>query len=96
MTDTVLLLAWLVLAHLAADFVFQSGSIVRAKTGRGSAALGGLLAHGLIVAICLIPIGLAYGGPGWVFVAWSAGLHVLIDRSKVEPLAAKVATSASE
>src|SRR5204863_429162 len=37
----------------------------------------------LIVAICLIPVGLAYAGPGWLFVAWSAGLHVVIDRSKV-------------
>ena len=32
MTETVLLLAWLVLAHLAADFVLQTGPIVRAKT----------------------------------------------------------------
>ena len=83
MTDSVLVLAWLVLAHLVADFTLQTGSIVRAKNGRGTAAVGGLLAHGLIVAICLIPVGLAYGGPGWAFLAWSAGLHVVIDRSKV-------------
>jgi hypothetical protein len=83
MTEPVLVLAWLVLAHLSADFLFQTGSIVRAKSGHGSEALRGLLAHGAIVAICLIPVGLAYGGPGWVFVAVSAVLHVLIDRSKV-------------
>ncbi|HEY7969500.1 MAG TPA: DUF3307 domain-containing protein [Candidatus Limnocylindrales bacterium] len=83
MTEPVLILAWLVLAHLSADFLFQTGSIVRAKSGHGSEALRGLLAHGAIAAICLIPVGLAYGGPGWAFLAVSAVLHMLIDRSKV-------------
>jgi hypothetical protein len=82
-TDAVLVLAWLVLAHFAADFLFQTGAIVRAKSAHGSRALGGLLAHGAIVAICLIPVGLAWGGPGWAFLAVSAVLHVVIDRSKV-------------
>lgn len=83
MTEPILVLAWLVLAHLSADFLFQTGSIVRAKSGHGSEALRGLLAHGAITAICLVPVGLAYGGPGWVFLAVSAVLHVLIDRAKV-------------
>jgi len=82
-TDAILVLAWLVLAHLAADFLFQTGAIVRAKSAHGRQALGGLLAHGAIVAICLIPVGLAWGGPGWAFLVISAVLHVLIDRSKV-------------
>ncbi len=43
----------------------------------------GLLAHGAIVAICLIPVGLAWGGPGWAFLVVSAILHMVIDRSKV-------------
>ncbi len=83
MTDPILVLAWLVLAHLSADFLFQTGEIVRAKSDHGSRALRGLAAHGAIVAICLVPVGLAWGGPGWAFVAVSAILHVLIDRSKV-------------
>ncbi|HET7473689.1 MAG TPA: DUF3307 domain-containing protein [Candidatus Limnocylindrales bacterium] len=83
MTDHVLVLGWLVLAHLLADFVLQTGSIARAKAESGSAALGGLLAHGLIVAALLVPVGLAFGGSGWAFVAWSAILHVAIDRAKV-------------
>src|SRR5690242_20328021 len=83
MTEPILVLAWLVLAHLAADFVFQTGSIVRAKSGHGSEALRGVLAHGAVVAICLVPVGLAYGGPGWTYLVITAVLHMLIDRSKV-------------
>ncbi len=83
MTDVVLVLAWLVLAHLVADFVFQTGRIAGAKAERGSRALGGLLAHGLTVAICLIPVGLAFEGRGWAFVGISALSHVVIDWAKV-------------
>ncbi|HET9615165.1 MAG TPA: DUF3307 domain-containing protein, partial [Candidatus Limnocylindrales bacterium] len=61
----VLALAWLVLAHFLADFVFQTDAIVRAKNGRGRRAAAGLIVHGAIVAICLVPAGLAWGGPGW-------------------------------
>lgn len=83
MADPILVLAWLVFAHLAADFLFQTASIVRAKNGRGRAAAGGLLAHGAIVAGCLVPVGLAYGGPGWAFLASSAVLHIVIDETKI-------------
>jgi hypothetical protein len=83
MIDPILVLAWLVLAHLVADFVLQTGAIVRAKNGRGRPALWGLLAHGSVVAICLVPVGLAWGGPGWLFLIWSAILHVAIDRMKI-------------
>ncbi|HEY7133346.1 MAG TPA: DUF3307 domain-containing protein [Candidatus Limnocylindrales bacterium] len=83
MSDPILVLAWLVLAHLAADFLFQTGGIVRAKSSHGRQALAGLLAHGAIVAILLIPVGLAFGGPGWLFLAVSAVLHMVVDRSKV-------------
>lgn len=81
--DPVLVLAWLVLAHLAADFVFQTGRIARSKSTHGSRAVWGLLAHGLIVAICSAPMGLAYGAPGWAFVAIVGVSHVAIDRTKV-------------
>ena len=81
--DPVLVVAWLVLAHLVADFVLQSGRIARAKSSPGSRAVGGLLAHGLIVAICTAPIGLAYGPAGWWFVVIVGVSHVVIDRTKV-------------
>ena len=83
MTDAILVLAWLVLAHLAADFVFQSNAIVRAKNAGGGRAARGVLAHAAIVALCLVPVGLAWGGPGWLFVAWTTILHVVIDRAKI-------------
>ena len=83
MADPILVIAWLVLAHLAADFVFQTGGVALAKAGRGRQALGGLLVHGLIVALTTAPIGLAYGAFGWAVVAIVAIGHVLIDRVKV-------------
>ena len=91
--DPVLVVAWLVLAHLAADFVFQTGSIALAKSRRGSRALGGLLVHGLIVAACNVPVGLAFGGPGWFFVIAVAASHVVIDRVKTV-LTRRAATAA--
>ncbi|MEO5939256.1 MAG: DUF3307 domain-containing protein, partial [Candidatus Limnocylindrales bacterium] len=83
MADPILVLAWLVLAHLAADFVFQSRSIAAAKSSHGSRAIAGLLAHGAIVALCVAPVGLAYGERGWGFVLITAVGRVLIDRTKV-------------
>ena len=83
MTDAVLVVAWLVLAHLAADFLLQTGGMAAAKSDRGRRAAGGLLAHGIVVAICLVPVGLAYGGRGWAFLGIVAVAHVLVDRSKV-------------
>jgi Protein of unknown function (DUF3307) len=83
MTESVLTLAWLVLAHLVADFVLQTGWIVRAKSGHGNRALVGLATHGAVVALCLVPVGLAWGAPGWAFLVASGVLHVVIDRSKV-------------
>jgi len=79
----ILVLAWLVLAHLVADFVLQSGGIARAKASHGSRAAGGLLAHALIVAACLVPVGLAWGARGWTFVAVVGLSHAVIDRTKV-------------
>jgi hypothetical protein len=81
--DPVLVLAWLVLAHLVADFVLQTGGIARAKSSHGSRAILGLLAHGLIVAICTAPVGFAFGVPGWGFVVIVGVSHIVIDRTKV-------------
>jgi hypothetical protein len=89
-TDPILTLAWLILAHLVADFVIQTTGIVVAKTSRDGKAMRGLLAHGLGVAICLIPVAVAFGLPGlWALIAIVIA-HVVIDRVKI------VATHASE
>ena len=56
MADPILVIAWLVLAHLAADFVFQTGGIALAKSGRGRQATGGLLVHALIVALVTVSV----------------------------------------
>jgi hypothetical protein len=80
--DQGLVLAWLILAHLVADFVLQSGRMARSKAGPGNAALPSLLGHGLVVALCLVPFGLAFGAPGWWVVVIVAASHVLIDRAK--------------
>jgi uncharacterized protein DUF3307 len=83
MHDAVLVLAWLVLAHLVADFVLQSGAIAAAKSAHGRRAVAGMLAHGAIVGLCVVPVGLAFGDRGWFFVAVTVITHVLIDRAKV-------------
>jgi len=88
--DPILTLGWLILAHLVADFVIQTTGIVTAKTSRDGAAWRGLLAHGLGVAVCLVPVALGFGVPGlWALIAITVA-HVLIDRIKI------VATHAAE
>lgn len=81
--DPVLALAWLVLAHLVADFVLQTSAIVRAKTGEAGSPAVGLLVHGAIVAMTLVPVGLAFGGRGWAVLVTVALSHMAIDRLKV-------------
>ncbi len=81
--EPVLALAWLVLAHLVADFVFQTGRVVRAKTGASGSAAIGLLVHGAMVALTLVPLGLAFGGGGWIVLVVVSLSHMAIDRSKV-------------
>jgi hypothetical protein len=81
--DPILVVAWLVLAHVVADFVLQTGSVAAAKSSHGARAIRGLIAHGAVVAICVAPAGLAWGDRGWWFVVVTALSHVLIDRTKV-------------
>ena len=81
--DPVLTLAWLLLAHLVADFITQTGAVVIAKNARGRLGWIGLTVHGLEVAIWLLPVALAFGLAGlWTLLAIT-GLHVVIDRTKV-------------
>ena len=96
MIDPIFALSWLVLAHFAGDFLFQTGGIARSKAASGSRAFAGLVTHGLIVAACLIPVGLAYGGPGWLLLVLTALSHVAIDRAKVVLTRRAAATALAE
>jgi len=80
--DQGLVLAWLLLAHLVSDFVLQSGRMARSKAAPGNAALPALFGHALVVALCVVPFGLAFGTPGWWMVAIVAVSHAAIDRTK--------------
>jgi hypothetical protein len=81
--DPILTLAWLILAHLVADFVLQTYGVVAAKTARGPRALRGFANHALGVAICLTPVALAFGGPGVMVLVAIVVSHVVIDRIKI-------------
>jgi hypothetical protein len=81
--DPILTLAWLVLAHLVADFLLQTSGVVAAKTARGGRALRGFAIHALGIAICLVPVALAFGGPGVMVLVAIVVSHVVIDRIKI-------------
>src|SRR5262249_7760007 len=50
---------------------------------RDGRAWTGLLIHGAIVGVCLIPVVFAWGWPGLAFLVVVTGSHILIDRWKV-------------
>ena len=81
--DPILTLAWLILAHLVADFLLQTSGVVAAKTAPGARALRGFANHALGVAICLVPVALAFGGPGVMVLVVIVVSHVVIDRIKI-------------
>ena len=81
--DPILTLAWLILAHLVADFLLQTSGVVAAKTARGGRALRGFATHAVGVAICLVPVALAFGGPGVLVLVVIVVSHVVIDRIKI-------------
>jgi len=83
MADPTLTIAWLILGHLLADFVFQTDRIAFAKAAPGARAWLGLGAHGIVVAVLLVPVALAFGAPGAVTVVVIAVSHALVDRSKI-------------
>jgi Protein of unknown function (DUF3307) len=82
-TEPVVVIAWLVVAHLVADFVLQTGRIAADKQGDGRRAERALLDHAIGVAACLVPVVLAFGLRGLLFLALVTFSHVLIDRTKV-------------
>lgn len=81
--DPILTLAWLILAHLVADFVLQTGGIAAAKTARDGRAWRGFLGHAAGVAVCLVPIVLAFGNWGLVALLVIVISHLLIDQIKI-------------
>jgi hypothetical protein len=81
--DPVLTLAWLVLAHLSADFILQTQGIARDKFQTGRRAWRGLGAHLVGVAVCLLPVPLAFGVPGLEFLVAVVAAHAAIDRAKI-------------
>jgi uncharacterized protein DUF3307 len=81
--DPILTLAWLILAHLTADFILQTSGVVIAKTARDGRAWRGLFDHGLGVAACLVPVALAFGGRGVMALLAITLSHAIIDRIKV-------------
>ena len=83
MIDTVLVIAWLVLAHLVADFVLQNDWIAINKGGGGRAGWAALATHGFHVGLCLVPVVFAFGVPGIVYIALVVVTHMLVDRWKV-------------
>jgi hypothetical protein len=80
--DPVLLLAWLILAHLAADFVFQTDWMATAKADDGARAMRALVVHAAIVGLCLVPLPLAFGLAGLVALLLIAISHGVVDRVK--------------
>jgi hypothetical protein len=83
-TDTVLVLAWLVFAHLVADFVLQNDWIALNKAQGGQRGWQALAVHGFHVGLCLLPAVFAFGLPGLVYVVIVVVSHVLVDRWKVQ------------
>ncbi len=76
-----LTLAWLLVAHLVADFVLQTDAIALGKTSAGS-RIRAFALHTCVVAFCLVPFVVAFGWPGfWALLAIAAA-HVVIDAAK--------------
>jgi len=81
--DPILTIAWLILAHLVADFILQTSGVVAAKTARDGRAWRGFLGHATGVAACLVPLVLAFGSWGAVALAVIVLSHVVIDQVKI-------------
>lgn len=81
--DPTLALAWLFCAHFVADFVLQNDWIAITKASRGTRGWMGVMVHASIVALCLVPVPLAFGAPGLAFLLLIAATHIGVDRWKV-------------
>jgi hypothetical protein len=81
--NDVLVLSWLVLAHLMADFVLQTERMAIDKFAAGRRAWRGLAAHWFAVAVAMLPVPFAFGGRGLIALVVISVLHAVIDRTKV-------------
>ena len=81
--EPILLLAWLVLAHLVADFILQTDSVASDKAARGRRAMRGLTLHVAAVLVCMLPFVVAFGLPGLVAALTISAAHAVIDRAKI-------------
>jgi hypothetical protein len=84
MPDTTLVILWLVLAHLVADFVLQNDWIALNKASGTAEGRRALATHGLHVSLCLLPAVVAFGLPGLVYLVVVAVSHMFVDRWKVQ------------
>lgn len=82
--ETVLVVTWLVFAHLVADFVLQNDWIAINKATGGRIGWTALGVHGFHVALCLLPAVFAFGAPGLVYLLLVALSHMAVDRWKVQ------------
>jgi hypothetical protein len=83
MTDPALLLGWLLLTHLVADFLLQTDAMATEKFGHGPQASRALGMHVGVVALVHLPLVVIFGIPGLLFAVLTVGSHSAIDRSKV-------------
>jgi Protein of unknown function (DUF3307) len=84
LSSATLVLSWLVMCHLLADFVLQPEHVAVNKFGNGPEAWRALFVHAAIVTVVASPIILVYGLPGIAYVAVTALSHLVIDRTKIE------------
>jgi hypothetical protein len=75
-------LGWLLVSHLTADFILQTDSSVADRNGSGLRAWRALGLHGLVVGASMAPFWLAFGTPGLVALLVIAVPHPFIDAAK--------------
>jgi hypothetical protein len=82
-TEPVVVLSWLVVAHLVGDFVLQTGRMAADKQRDGVVAWRAIRDHALGVAAAMLPFVIVFGLPAVALVVVVAVLHALVDRTKV-------------
>lgn len=82
MNEPLLLIGWLLVGHLTADFVLQTDGSVADRRGSGPRARRALALHALVVAACMAPFWVAFGTPGLAALLVVALPHPLIDVAK--------------
>jgi hypothetical protein len=81
-TEPLLLMGWLLVSHLTADFVLQTDAGVADRNGSGPRAWRALGFHTLVVAACMAPFWLAFGTPGLIALVVVTVAHPFIDAAK--------------